>query len=125
MKTGIPFKPSESHADHERRADTADQEAQDAQGPQLAHDLLPRPDPPPRRPRGFATMDKARVSEIARKGGQAAHSAGTAHEFTGEEARIAGSKGGRMSHAKRREALRRQQAERQAPPSSRPDKRGR
>jgi uncharacterized protein len=56
----------------------------------------------PKRPRGFAAMDRKLVSEIARKGGKAAHSAGTAHEFTSEEARVAGRKGGRATHAKRR-----------------------
>jgi uncharacterized protein len=56
----------------------------------------------PRRPRGFAAMDRKLVSEIARKGGKAAHSAGTAHEFTSDEAREAGRKGGRATHAKRR-----------------------
>ncbi len=56
----------------------------------------------PKRPRGFAAMDRQLVSEIARKGGKAAHSAGTAHEFTSEEARVAGRKGGRATHAKRR-----------------------
>jgi general stress protein YciG len=56
----------------------------------------------PKRPRGFAAMDRKLVSEIARKGGKAAHSAGTAHEFTTEEARVAGQKGGRATHAKRR-----------------------
>jgi general stress protein YciG len=69
------------------------------------------PDAPPRpvestakakRPRGFAAMDRKLVSEIARKGGKAAHTAGTAHEFTSEEARVAGQKGGRATHAKRR-----------------------
>src|SRR5208282_1941564 len=55
-----------------------------------------------KRPRGFAAMDRKLVSEIARKGGKAAHSAGTAHEFTSEEARVAGRKGGRATHAKRR-----------------------
>jgi general stress protein YciG len=59
-------------------------------------------EPKPRRPRGFAAMDRKLVSEIARKGGRAAHSAGTAHEFTTEEARNAGRKGGRASHARRR-----------------------
>ncbi len=58
----------------------------------------------PRRPRGFAAMDRKLVSEIARKGGKAAHSAGTAHEFTSEEARAAGRKGGQATHAKRRKA---------------------
>jgi len=55
-----------------------------------------------KRPRGFAAMERKLVSEIARKGGKAAHSAGTAHEFTSEEARVAGRKGGRATHAKRR-----------------------
>ena len=55
-----------------------------------------------KRPRGFAAMDRELVSEIARKGGKAAHSAGTAHEFTSDEARAAGRKGGRATHAKRR-----------------------
>jgi general stress protein YciG len=54
-----------------------------------------------RRPRGFAAMDRKLVSEIARKGGKAAHTAGTAHEFTSDEAREAGRKGGRATHAKR------------------------
>jgi general stress protein YciG len=63
----------------------------------------------PKRPRGFAAMDRKLVSEIARKGGKAAHSAGTAHEFTSEEARIAGRKGGRATHAKRRKAVEEQQ----------------
>lgn len=56
----------------------------------------------PRRPRGFAAMDRQRVSEIARKGGKAAHVAGTAHEFTRDEAREAGRKGGYATHAKRK-----------------------
>lgn len=61
------------------------------------------PDGPakPRKPRGFAAMNRELVSEIARKGGRAAHAQGTAHEFTSEEASIAGRKGGRALHAKR------------------------
>jgi general stress protein YciG len=55
-----------------------------------------------RKPRGFAAMDRSLVSAIARKGGKAAHEAGTAHEFTREEAREAGRKGGQATHAKRR-----------------------
>lgn len=55
-----------------------------------------------KRKRGFAAMDPALVSEIARKGGKAAHLQGTAHEFSSEEAREAGRKGGRATHAKRR-----------------------
>ena len=44
--------------------------------------------------RGFASMDKEKQREIASKGGKAAHAKGTAHEFTPEEAREAGRKGG-------------------------------
>lgn len=55
-----------------------------------------------KRPRGFAAMDRKLVSEIARKGGKAAHEAGVAYEFTPEKAREAGRKGGRATHAKRR-----------------------
>ena len=60
-----------------------------------------QPEPPKRKPRGFAVMDRKLVSEIARKGGKAAHAAGTAHEFTTEEARAAGRKGGISTHQKR------------------------
>lgn len=44
--------------------------------------------------RGFAAMPKDKVREIARKGGQSAHRKGTAHEFSSQEAREAGRKGG-------------------------------
>jgi len=44
--------------------------------------------------RGFAAMDRQRQREIASLGGRAAHEKGTAHEFTPEEARVAGRKGG-------------------------------
>jgi general stress protein YciG len=44
--------------------------------------------------RGFASMDRERQREIASKGGRAAHAKGTAHEWTAEEARAAGRKGG-------------------------------
>jgi general stress protein YciG len=81
-----------------------------ANSPDSAQELVPDSPPRaaenhperPRRPRGFAAMDRALVSEIARKGGKAAHTAGTAHEFTAEEAREAGRKGGKATHAKRR-----------------------
>ncbi len=46
--------------------------------------------------RGFASMDPQKQREIASKGGRAAHAKGTAHEFTSDEARMAGSKGGRV-----------------------------
>lgn len=44
--------------------------------------------------RGFAAMDAQKQREIASKGGRAAHQAGRAHEFTSDEAREAGRKGG-------------------------------
>jgi general stress protein YciG len=57
----------------------------------------------PRKLRGFARMDRERVREIARRGGKAAHEAGTAHEFTSEEARVAGRKGGIASQSARKQ----------------------
>ena len=53
--------------------------------------------------RGFAAMSTERVREFARRGGLAAHKAGTAHEFTSEEARDAGRKGGLALQRSRRE----------------------
>ena len=53
--------------------------------------------------RGFASMDRSKQREIASKGGKAAHQKGTAHEWTSEEARDAGRKGGLASHRRRRE----------------------
>ena len=44
--------------------------------------------------RGFASMDPSKQREIASKGGRAAHQKGTAHQWTSEEARAAGRKGG-------------------------------
>jgi general stress protein YciG len=46
--------------------------------------------------RGFAAMDKEKVREIARRGGKNAHAQGTAHQFTPEEAKAAGRKGGEV-----------------------------
>lgn len=69
-----------------------------------APEALPstRPAPPvARRRRGFAAMDPAKVREIARKGGIAAHAQGVAHEFTSDEARVAGRKGGNAPHVRR------------------------
>lgn len=44
--------------------------------------------------RGFAAMSASQVSAIASKGGKAAHAKGTAHEWSSDEARAAGRKGG-------------------------------
>ena len=51
-----------------------------------------------KRKRGFAVMDREKQREIASRGGKAAHLKGTAHEWTGEEAKEAGRKGGVASH---------------------------
>src|SRR3712207_914818 len=53
------------------------------------------------RTRGFASMNAEKQREIARKGGRAAHEKGTAHEFTADEARAAGRKGGERVSANR------------------------
>jgi len=110
---GNHAQPSQSEApppqQHQLTPDRPPQSPQAAHGPEGGEGK-------PKRPRGFAAMDRKLVSEIARKGGKAAHSAGTAHEFTSEEARVAGRKGGRATHAKRRkggegEAMETQQEE--------------
>jgi len=51
--------------------------------------------------RGFASMDRTKQRDIASKGGRAAHQKGTAHEWSSEEAREAGRKGGLASHRAR------------------------
>jgi general stress protein YciG len=51
--------------------------------------------------RGFASMSREKQREIASKGGRAAHQKGTAHEWTSEEARSAGRKGGQISRGGR------------------------
>ena len=44
--------------------------------------------------KGFASMSEEEQRRIASKGGKAAHASGTAHEFSSDEARAAGRKGG-------------------------------
>ena len=51
--------------------------------------------------RGFASMSAEKQREIASKGGRAAHEKGTAHEWTPDEARVAGRKGGQISRGGR------------------------
>lgn len=51
--------------------------------------------------RGFASMSAEKQREIASKGGRAAHEKGTAHEWTSDEARTAGRKGGQISRGGR------------------------
>jgi hypothetical protein len=61
-------------------------------------------------------MERSKQKEIASKGGKAAHQKGTAHEWTSEEAREAGRKGGMASHRRKRqeqlEAQQRQEGQR-------------
>jgi general stress protein YciG len=51
--------------------------------------------------RGFASMSPEKQREIASKGGRAAHEKGTAHEWSPDEARSAGRKGGQISRGGR------------------------
>lgn len=44
--------------------------------------------------RGFASMDPEKQRAIAKKGGRHAHELGKAHQWTREEAAMAGRKGG-------------------------------
>jgi hypothetical protein len=46
-------------------------------------------------------MSPEKQREIASKGGRAAHEKGTAHEWTADEARTAGRKGGQVSRGGR------------------------
>lgn len=46
-------------------------------------------------------MSREKQREIASKGGRAAHEKGTAHEWTPDEARAAGRKGGQSSRGGR------------------------
>jgi general stress protein YciG len=72
------------------------------QSPVVTKSTLPFPAVPPavvseKQKRGFAVMDRTQVREFARRGGVAAHREGKAHQFTSDEARAAGRKGGMAS----------------------------
>jgi hypothetical protein len=69
-------------------------------------------------------MDRSKQREIASKGGKAAHQKGTAHEWTSDEAREAGRKGGLASHRKRRERLAATQGEGETPSLENEDQSG-
>jgi general stress protein YciG len=51
---------------------------------------------PPKAKRGFAAMDPEKHREIAQLGGRTVHALGNGHKFTTDEARAAGTKGGRI-----------------------------
>ena len=55
--------------------------------------------------RGFASMNRTKRREIASRGGKAAHLKGTAHEWSSEEAREAGRKGGLATQRKYRQTI--------------------
>jgi|ERR1044071_4485744 general stress protein YciG len=65
-----------------------------------SRDTIPSPPPPvtqetePPKRRGFASMSSEERRRIASLGGKAAHAQGKGHQFTPEEAREAGRKGG-------------------------------
>ena len=65
----------------------------------------------PKKKRGFAAMDPAKVREIAQRGGVAVHAQGRAHKFTHEQAVVAGRKGGHAAHRVRGRKLPEAQAE--------------
>jgi uncharacterized protein len=67
--------------------------------------------------RGFASMSAEKQREIASKGGRAAHEKGTAHEWTADEARNAGRRGGQVSRGGRGRLV----IPDAQPPSSTPD----
>ena len=52
--------------------------------------------------RGFGSMKKERIAEIAAMGGRAAHKKGTAHRWTKKSAVEAGRKGGQASGVSKR-----------------------
>jgi len=56
----------------------------------------------PKKLHGFAAWSKERQREVASKGGKIAHARGTAHKFSGDEAREAGRRGGLAIAAKKR-----------------------
>jgi uncharacterized protein len=101
--TGQSSEPSNNAPTVEPTEATASNEQQSGEPPRETEERRPRR-------RGFAAMDRDRVKEIASKGGKAAHAAGTAHQFSSDEARNAGRKGGMAPHV-RRGGVRRRPAE--------------
>ena len=88
----------QEHIDHNNDIRTSS-------APMLAHPESSEAQPPPRKKarRGFAAMSPEKQKEIASLGGKAAHAKGTAHEFSPEEAREAGRKGGQAAQKARQQ----------------------
>lgn len=57
--------------------------------------------------RGFGALSPEQKRKISSMGGKAAHASGKAHEWTHEQAKIAGRKGGQAMRKKAQEADRR------------------
>jgi general stress protein YciG len=105
------------HADDERDPEDdgeAPETPPDEPRPPQIQDPIPQPDKGPyvvmqeavvnterKERRGFASMSPEKQREIASKGGRAAHEKGTAHEWTADEARSAGRRGGQVSRGGR------------------------
>ena len=69
---------------------------------------MPMPTPKTKKSRrGFAGWSPEKQAEVARQGGIAAHANGKGHEFTAEEARAAGRKGGLAAQAAKKRAAER------------------
>lgn len=83
----------QAETSQERAAESA---AAEHEGPVSSNDLGPTTERKPASQRGFAAMERDKQRAIASKGGKAAHEKGTAHEFTPDEARQAGKKGGEV-----------------------------
>jgi cytochrome c551/c552 len=56
----------------------------------------------PDKPCGFATMDKEQHRLLASKGGRSCHAKGVGRKWTADEARIAGSIGGKKAQENKR-----------------------
>jgi hypothetical protein len=67
-------------------------------------------------------MSPEKQREIASKGGRAAHQKGTAHEWTSEEARSAGRKGGQISRGGRGRLVEGPEASMDSPASTVPER---
>ncbi|MBI1873132.1 MAG: general stress protein [Acidobacteria bacterium] len=65
-------------------------------------------------------MSPEKQKEIASKGGRAAHQKGTAHEWSAEEARVAGRKGGQISRGGRGRLMASQPLSAMMPPDLEP-----
>jgi general stress protein YciG len=89
-------------------------------GAQMNDPEVGRNQAPRKERRGFASMSPEKQREIASKGGRAAHQKGTAHEWTSEEARSAGRKGGQISRGGRGRLIDSEQPQSETPSNEPP-----